>query len=199
MVLVRSHSLRSFLRQTLFSGLAFVLMIVCLFSVAQPATAGLTDDRYDGDIFALYAGNGSLVPPRIKLADALKQGKPTLLVFYTDDSSDCKQYSTVVSQVQAFYGRVTDILAIRVDSLPALSSNDPTEASYYYKGYVPQTVVFDQSGKVVFDAKGSVAFERVDDVLRQVFDLLPRSESVPLKRRPVNEFNTELVPPSVKK
>jgi hypothetical protein len=30
-------------------------------------------------------------------------------------------------------------------------------------------------------------------VLREVFDLLPRSESVELKRRTVNEFNTELV------
>ncbi|NET54244.1 MAG: thioredoxin family protein, partial [Merismopedia sp. SIO2A8] len=33
-----------------------------------PALAGLDDDRFDGNIFALYGGNGSLVPPRITLA-----------------------------------------------------------------------------------------------------------------------------------
>jgi hypothetical protein len=170
------------------------VVVAWLMLAPLPAQAGLTDDRYDGDIFALYAGNGSLVPPKLTLADSLKQEKATLLVFYTDDSSDCKQYSTVVSQLQAFYGRVTDILAIRVDSLPVKSQFGPTEAGYYYQGFVPQTVVFDQSGKMRFNEKGSIAFEQVDDVFRTMFDLLPRSQSVPLKRRQVNEVNTELVP-----
>ncbi|KAM3105326.1 thylakoid membrane photosystem I accumulation factor [Phormidesmis sp. 146-20] len=172
-----------------------LVTIVCLL-FPLPAMAGLTDDRYDGDIFALYAGNGSLVPPKISLADSLKQKKPTLLVLYTDDSSDCKQYSTVVSQFQAFYGRASDILAIRIDSLPIKDKYEPTEAGYYYKGYVPQTVGFDQSGKVVLNETGAIPYEQIDDAFRKVFDLLPREESVPLKRRQVNEVNTELVPPA---
>ena len=177
---------------------ALVITIAAL-SFSNPALAGLTDDRYDGEIFALYAGNGSLVPPKVKLADSFDKHKPALMVFYTDDSSDSKQFSAVVSQLQAFYGRAADFLPIRVDSLPVKQTFKPTEPGYYYKGFVPQTVLFDQSGKVVFDGKGNVAYEQIDDVLRTVFDLLPRSESTTLKRRAVNEVNIELVPPTAQK
>lgn len=156
------------------------------------ALAGLTDDRFDGNIFALYAGNGSLVPPKVTLVESLARHRPSLLVFYVDDSSDCKQFASVVSQLQAFYGRVADFLPIDVDALPPTSSDQPTEPGYYYQGYVPQTVLLNQAGEVVFNARGNASFEQIDDVFRQVFDLLPRSESPELKRRPVNEVNTEL-------
>ena len=199
----------SFVRSRFFSRSAWwrnvsvlilsLVMTIASLTLGNPALAGLTDDRYDGEIFALYAGNGSLVPPKIKLKDSFNLHKPVLLVFYNDDSSDCKQFSAVVSQLQAFYGRAADFMPIRVDSLPVKETFDPTEPGYYYKGYVPQTVVFDQSGKVVFDGKGNVAYENVDDVFRTVFDLLPRSQSTALKRRSVNEVNTELVPPTAQK
>lgn len=174
----------------------FIAVFIVCFTIAQPAWASLTDDRYDGEIFALYAGNGSLVPPKVTLADSFNQKKPALLVFYTDDSSDCKQYTNIVSQTQAFYGRVIDILPIRVDSLPIKAKFDPKEPGYYYKGFVPQTVLFDQNGKVRLNGIGSIPYEKIDDEFRKVFDLLPRSESVILKRRPVNEINSELVPQS---
>jgi hypothetical protein len=174
-------------------ALCCLVAIASLVSFPNSAWAGLEDDRYDGDIFALYAGNGSLVPPRVKLATPLKEGKPVLLVFYTDDSRDSKEFATTVSRLQAPYGRVIDILAVRVDALPIKDKFEPTEEGYYYKGFVPQTVVFDQSGKVVLNETGIIPYEKVDDVFRNVFDLLPRSESVPLKRRLVNEVNTELV------
>jgi hypothetical protein len=114
-------------------------------------------------------------------------------VFFIDDSRDCKLYASVVSQLDAFYGRAANIVPVNVDAIPLKSKYQPTEPGYYYKGLVPQTVILDQSRQVVFDEAGNVAYERMDDVLREVFDLLPRSESVELKRRPVNEFNTELV------
>ena len=199
----------SFVRSRFFSRSAWwrnvsvlilsLVMTIASLTLGNPALAGLTDDRYDGEIFALYAGNGSLVPPKTKLKDSFDLHKPVLLVFYNDDSSDCKAFSAVVSQLQAFYGRAADFMPIRVDSLPVKETFDPTEPGYYYKGYVPQTVVFDQSGKVVFDGKGNVAYENVDDVFRTVFDLLPRSQSTALKRRSVNEVNTELVPPTAQK
>jgi hypothetical protein len=171
-----------------------LLLISGLNGVMIPsAIAGLNDDRYDGDIFALYAGNGSLVPPKVTLKQAFDRKRPTILVFYLDDNSDSKQYSTVVSQLQAFYGRAADIIALRVDAIPSKSSYAKTEAGYYYSGVVPQTVVFDETGSVVFNQKGNIPFEPIDDVLRKVFKLLPRSESVELRRQPVNELNTELV------
>lgn len=170
-----------------------VVTLVCLLIATAPASAGLQDDRYDGDIFALYAGNGSLVPPKIRLEETPERDRPTMLVLYVDDSSDCKQYSAVVSQVQSFYGRVMDIIPVRVDSLPQKTSYTAIEPGYYYKDVVPQTVLLDAAGKVVLNEAGILTFEQVDDVLRQVFDLLPRSESVVLKRRQVNEVTTELV------
>lgn len=172
-----------------------LLTILGCLLVGSPALAGLNDDRFDGEIFALYAGNGSLVPPKVTLEQSLKRDRPTVMVLYTDDSSDCKQYAIVISQVQAFYGRATDILPIRVDSIPVKSSYSASEPGHYYQGVVPQTVLFNASGKIVLDEAGVLPFERIDDVLRQVFDLLPRSESVELKRRQVNELTTELVKP----
>ncbi|WP_239651596.1 thylakoid membrane photosystem I accumulation factor [Neosynechococcus sphagnicola] len=156
--------------------------------------AGLNDDRFDGNIFALYAGNGSLVPPKVTLAESMQGDKPTLLVLYTDDSRDSKAYSTVISQLQAYYGRVADLLPISIDAMPIKAAYTPTEPGYYYQGVVPQTVLFNQAGAVVLNASGNIPFEQVDDAFRGVFNLLPRSQSVELRRRAVNELNTELVP-----
>lgn len=158
----------------------------------HPAWAGLTDDHYDGNIFALYGGNGSLVPPRVTLAQSLQRPQPTLLVYYINDSSDCKAYTTVVSQLQAYYGRAADFIPVDVDSIAPQTSYDPTEPGYYYQGLVPQTVLLDATGKVVFNQAGNIDFAVIDDKFREVFNLLPRAESLELKPRPVNEINVEL-------
>ena len=174
---------------------SFLLAAICwCLAVMPPALASLNDDRFDGNIYALYGGNGSLVPPKVTLAEALKrEDKAALLVFYLDDSSDCKQYATVVSHLQEYYGRAADFMPINVDAIPVKTTYAPSEPGYYYEGVVPQTVLLDQSGQTAFKGKGQVQFEEVDDAFREVYDLLPRSESLELKRRPVNELNTELV------
>jgi peroxiredoxin len=160
---------------------------------SPPALADINNDHYDGNIFVVYAGNGSLVPPRLTLAESLERKMPSVLVFYLDDSSDCKQFAIVVSRIQEFYGRAASIIPLSVDTIPVKPNYNPQEAGYYYEGIVPQTVVLNQEGEVVFNGTGQVKFEAVDDVLREVFDLLPRAESVELKRRAFNQFNTELV------
>jgi thiol-disulfide isomerase/thioredoxin len=171
-----------------------LVLLICLFLITmQPALAGIKDDRYDGNIFVIYAGNGSLVPSKETLAQTLAEHKPAIVTFYTDDSSDCKQYAPVVSEMQAFYGRATEIIPISVDTILAdKTTYQPTEPGYYYGGSVPQVVIFDQSGKVVFNKKGQVPFEEIDDKLRQVFDLLPRTESIELKRSSPREFSSQL-------
>ncbi|GAB4473530.1 MAG: thylakoid membrane photosystem I accumulation factor [Elainellaceae cyanobacterium] len=171
-----------------------VLVLASVLLGGNSAIAGLTDDHYDGNIFPLYAGNGSLVPPSLKLSDSLRTHTPAILVLYVDDSTDCKQFAPVVSQLDAFYGRAADILPISIDAIPPKDNYDPSEPGYYLTGYAPQTVVFNKAGKVVLNESGVISYERIDDVLREVFDLLPRSESAELKRRVVNEINTELVP-----
>ncbi|MEA5620960.1 thylakoid membrane photosystem I accumulation factor [Cronbergia sp. UHCC 0137] len=170
-----------------------LLLLVCLFLVSvQPALAGLKEDSYDGNIFVIYAGNGSLVPSKQTLGQALAAHKPVFLAFYVDDSTDCKEYAIAISQVQAFYGRVAEIIPIGVDTIPVKETYDPTEPGYYYQGAVPQVLVFNQSGEVVLNKQGQVPFEEIDDKFRQIFNLLPRTESVPLKRRSFNEFSSEL-------
>ena len=184
-------------QRMLFAFLPLLLALACFAPLclgSAPAWAGLNDDVYDGNIFALYAGNGSIVPPKFTLAQALAQDKPALLFFYVDDSSDSKRFSSVVSQLQAPYGRAANFVAIAADSIPEKDRYEPDEPGYYFKGAVPQTVVFDGDGQVVLNEVGQVAYEKVDDRLREVFDLLPRTESVELRRRPVNEVNSELVP-----
>lgn len=181
----------------LMMGVAIAALLLPALCFPGTALAGLTDDRYDGNIFALYAGNGAIVPPRTTLAQSLKQEKPTLLFFYVDDSSDCKEYSFVISQLQAPYGRAVNFVPIAADAVPLKkqSAFQPNEPGYYFnKDSVPQTLVLDGSGKVRLDRIGAVSYEAIDDVLREVFDLLPREESETLRRRVVNELNVELVP-----
>jgi thiol-disulfide isomerase/thioredoxin len=183
-------------QRTLIVGLRFVVLTASILTLwltqPAPAWAGLTDDRFDGNIFALYGGNGSLVPPKVTLAQAFQRQKPILLMFYVNDSSDCKQFATVVSQLQAFYGKVADFIPVNVDAIPADARPTPNDPGYYYTGSVPQTILFDATGKQVLNLSGRVPFESIDDAFRQVFDLLPRSESVTLKRRSLNEINVEL-------
>lgn len=188
--------------QKQFSRLRLLRTVILLVAIAllswvqflgTPSTlAGLNDDKFDGNIFALYGGDGGLVPARSTIHDAFARKKPVLLVFFLDDSSDCKQFALVVSRLQAFYAKAAAFIPVNVDTLSSKSSPTPEEAEYYYEGVVPQTLIIDSNQEVVFNAKGSVSFEEVDDKFREVFDLLPRSESVELRRRLLNEFSSEI-------
>jgi hypothetical protein len=179
------------LKQAWRSLITIALIFTCYVFLTQSALAGIEDDKYDGNVFVLYAGNGSLVPPKISLADSLKSKKPALIVFYVDDSSDCKKYSSTISQIQAPYGKAASIIPVTVDSLDLDRKYANTEPGYYYQGTVPQTVIVDKDGKVRLNEIGLISFEKIDDTFREVFDLLPRTESVELKRRSFNEFNSE--------
>lgn len=173
--------------------LCLLMLISCILSLSMPpALASINDDTYEGNIFVVYAGNGSLIPPSATLAQALENHKPAMLAFYVDDSSDCKRYAIVISRLQSFYGSVAEIIPVDVDTIPLKPKDSPTEPSHYYSGGVPQVVVFNQEGDVVLNKKGQVPLEEIDDKFREVFDLLPRSESVELKRRSFNEFSSEL-------
>lgn len=189
---INNHNRYKYLIKRLVLGLLILLASLSCFWIT-PAWAGINDDKYEGNIFVLYAGNGSLVPPRLSLAQSLKREMPTVLVYYVDDSKDCKQFSVVVSRIQEFYGRAANIVPISIDSLAIKANYTPQEPGYYYEGSVPQTVILDQEGKVVLNSVGQVKYEAIDDALREVFNLLPRSQSVELKLRSFNEFNSELV------
>ncbi|WP_206815617.1 thylakoid membrane photosystem I accumulation factor [Chroococcus sp. FPU101] len=188
---MKSYSLRA---------IKFLLIILIaliasfqLWSV-KAVNAGINDDRFDGNIYVVYAGNGSLVPSKVAFADALKREAPIILVYYLDDSRDCKQFAIVVSRMQEFYGKLAYLIPVSVDGIQNKASYATNETGYYYQGVVPQTVILDQNGKTVYNGKGVVPFEEIDTALRKVFNFAPRDKSSTLERRSFNEFNTELVP-----
>lgn len=160
---------------------------------AQPVQAKLTDDTYDGNIFALYWGNGSIVPPRISLAQSLEIGRAAMLVFYVDDSADCKRFSPILNLAQGFYGKTISLIAVPVDSLDLQHNNyTPADEAYYYKGTVPQTVLISGEGKVSYDREGLFGFEELDSAIR---DLLGLPEAPPeLKFRKTDKVINELNP-----
>lgn len=176
-------------------GLTLMLALVLILGLgfSQTALASIDDDRLDGNIFVVYAGNGSLVPPRLNLTESFARKLPVILVYYLDDNSDCKQYAFIVSRLQEFYGRAASIIPVSVDSILPKSSYQKNDPGYYYQGVIPQTVILDQKGKMIFNGKGQIKFEVMDDILRNLFNLLPRSQSVELKQKTFNEFNSELV------
>ena len=169
------------------------LLLGIIFGDAQPAQARLTDDSYDGNIFALYGGNGSIVPPKISLAQSLEKGRASMLVFYVDDSADCKKFSPILNLAQGFYGKTVSLIAVSVDSLDLQKKKyAPNEEAYYYKGTVPQTVLISGDGKVSFDREGPFGFEELDSAIR---DLLGLPDAPPeLKFRKTDKVINELNP-----
>jgi len=193
--------MKNWLKKSLYVGLCVAIasciglsiLLGTVFGNAQPAQAKLTDDTYDGNIFALYGGNGSIVPPRISLAQSLQLGRPAMVVFYVDDSADCKRFSPILNLAQGFYGKSLSLIAIPVDGLDLeKESYTPTEEAYYYKGTVPQTVLIDGDGKVSFDREGIFGFEELDTAIR---DLLNLPDAPPeLKFRKTDKVINELNP-----
>ncbi len=155
------------------------------------AHATLKDDHYDGNIFALYGGNGSIVPARVTIDQSWKLNRPVILVYFIDDSADCKLYTPIFNDVQAFYGKTVSIIPVPVDSLDlAKASPAPEDPESYYRGYVPQTVILSTSGEIAFDQEGQSTFAQIDQVLKQKLGVKP-AVSPRLKQRDLNlkQFN----------
>ncbi|MEN9226146.1 MAG: thylakoid membrane photosystem I accumulation factor [Thermostichus sp. DRC_bins_24] len=172
--------------------LVFLLVILTSLSAA-PANALLNDDHYDGNIFALYGSNGGMIPPRVTLKQAKEQGIPALLVYYIDDSSDCKKYAATIANLQVRYGLGVYFIPYSVDSL--MSEDDPPgraehdERGRYYTGLVPQTLLFDPEGNIVYQSVGNRPITEVENAIRALFKLDPVPPGV-IKAKPFNEIQT---------
>lgn len=182
--------LLGFATQTAIACIALCLLLGIFYG--SPVQAKLTDDTYDGNIFALYGGNGSIVPPRISLAQSLQLGRPAMVVFYVDDSADCKRFSPILNLAQGFYGKALSLIAIPIDSLDfQKSSYTPTEEAYYYKGIVPQTVLISGDGKVSYDREGVFGFEELDSAIRDLLGLPAAPPELKFRKtdKAINEVN----------
>ncbi|MCS6959909.1 MAG: thylakoid membrane photosystem I accumulation factor [Pseudanabaenaceae cyanobacterium SKYGB_i_bin29] len=163
-----------------------LLLLVGLLTL-PPVYGAVNDDKYDGNIFVLYGGNGSLVPPRVTLQQSIGElHRPALLFFYVDDSADCKRVTPLLNQVQLYYSKLVSIIPINVDSLIA----DKTTAQYY-GGFVPQWVLVSTDSQVVYNYEGLPEPADLDKALRSVVGIDTPSPMAKLKNDSpfFNEFN----------
>lgn len=148
-----------------------ILLLLALWGWGIPAAhALLTDDHYDGNIFALYGSNGGLIPPRTTLEKSIEQGIPVVMVFYLDDSSDCKQFAPAIASLQVRYGQGSNFLAYLVDGL---DPEDPQSPAHFYRGQVPQTLIFDRDGTILYDEVGNRPITEIENPVRGLFGLDP--------------------------
>ena len=94
----------------------FSVLLIILISV-NPAYSARDTNSYDGNIFPIYAGNGSLVPPPSNLSESLKNKRTSVLVFYLDDSATSKQFAPVVSGIKLLWTSTVDLIPLAVDEL----------------------------------------------------------------------------------
>lgn len=155
-------------------GQALLLATLLLLgALAWPAAAwaSLDDDRYDGNIFALYAGNGSLVPPRLSLAEALDAQRVSVLIYYLDDSAVSKRFAGVVSELQRVWGSNIELIPLVTDPLQGRADGGPTDPLHYWRGQIPQVVVLGGDGEQVYEASGQVDLDAIHGALSQATGL----------------------------
>tara|TARA_Y100000589_G_C26979815_1_gene558079 strand:- start:150 stop:710 length:561 start_codon:yes stop_codon:yes gene_type:complete len=165
--------------------------IINLFlSIILPSYASRITDSYDGNIFPIYAGNGSIVPPQTTLKESIKNKRVSLLFFYLDDSSDSKALAPIISGLDLIWRNNIDIIALTTDELQNNSKFTPEEEGYYWNGYIPQTVVIDDKGDVRFDKNGLIDIDKINKVISEIknIDLDDQSFSVEI----FNEYNSTI-------
>ena len=147
-------------------------LVRCLITVSialllhvAPAAAVLNSDSYDGNIYALYAGNGSLVPPASTLEESLAEGRTAVIVYYLDDSAVSKRFAPVVSELQRLWGRSIDLLPLSTDPLQGRESLGAGDPATYWSGTIPQVVVIGPDGRVVLDQNGQVPLAAINDAI----------------------------------
>ena len=149
----------------------FAALLTLVLALAAPAQAARDTNSYDGNIFALYAGDGALVPPSVSLADALAAERPVLLAFFLDDSAASKAFAPLLSDLSGRWGKVVDLIALpsepyRVD--PKAPVGDP---SHYWRGTVPQLLVINSEGKVLLDVDGRMDPTEIEAALSEATGL----------------------------
>ena len=157
--------------------------------LAASAFAARDTNSYDGNIFPIYAGNGSLVPPPSKLSDSLDKNRTSVVIFYLDDSATSKAFAPVVSGLKLLWKSSIDLLPITTDELQGNQSDNLRDESLDGQGNIPQIVVTDGEGNVVLDEEGQVPIETINKAISTASGLDEPSFSIKIKT--LNEYNSE--------
>ena len=168
----------------IFSSLLIVLLLF-----VNPVFSARDTDSYDGNIFPIYAGNGSLVPPPSTLSESSKNERTSVMVFYLDDSSTSKQFAPVVSGIKLLWSSSVDLIPLAIDELDNDDQKTYKDPGYYWHGNIPQTVILDGKGNVLLDEEGQVSFDQINDAITKATGL--KKPDFDLTVKSFNEYNSE--------
>ena len=167
----------------------FSSLLILFFLFVNPVYSARDTDSYDGNIYPIYAGNGSLVPPQSTLSESLKNERTSVLVFYLDDSSTSKQFAPVVSGIKLLWSSSVDLIPLSIDELDNDDQTTFTDPGYYWHGKIPQTVILDGKGNVLLDEEGQVSFDQLNDAITKGTGL--KKPDFDLEVKSFNEYNSE--------
>tara|TARA_Y100001933_G_scaffold124603_1_gene124349 strand:+ start:623 stop:1168 length:546 start_codon:yes stop_codon:yes gene_type:complete len=170
------------------------IFFIVILNLNIPVNASRTTNSYDGNIFPIYAGNGSIVPPQTNLDESLKNKRISLLFFYLDDSSDSKALAPVISGIDLIWKNNIDIIALTTDEIQNKTFKK-NEAGYYWNGFIPQTVILDEEGTIKFDKNGSIDIQEINNIIGEMkgIDIEDNSFSI----ESFNEYNSTISKKSI--
>ena len=164
------------------------LFLLFILSVS-PVYSARETDSYDGNIYPIYAGNGSLVPPQSTLSESLKNERTSVLVFYLDDSATSKQFAPVVSGIKLLWSSYVDLIPLSIDEFDNDEKKTLQDPGYYWHGKIPQTVILDGKGNVLLDKEGQVSFDDINNAITTGTGL--KKPDFDLTVKSFNEYNSE--------
>ena len=167
----------------------FSSLLVIFFLSVNPVYSARDTDSYDGNIYPIYVGNGSLVPPPSTLTESLKNERTSVLVFYLDDSSASKQFAPVVSGIKLLWSSSIDLIPLSIDELDNDEKKTFDDPGFYWHGKIPQTVIIDGKGNVLLDKEGQVSFDDINNAITKGTGL--KKPDFDLKVKSFNEYNSE--------
>ena len=167
----------------------FSSLLILFFLFVNPVYSARDTDSYDGNIYPIYAGNGSLVPPQSTLSESLKNERTSILVFYLDDSATSKQFAPVVSGIKLLWSSSIDLIPLSVDELDNDDQKTFKDPGYYWHGKIPQTVILDGKGNVILDKEGQVSFDEINNAITKGTGL--KKPDFDLTVKSFNEYNSE--------
>jgi len=145
------------------------VLIALIFLSPYKANASRDSNSYDGNIFPIYAGNGSIVPSQTTLEESLKNKRVSVLFFYLDDSSDSKAMAPIISGLDLIWRNNIDIIAQTTDELQDKKKSDlRNEPNHYWNGLIPQTIIINSDGEVKYDQNGMINIDELNKVIGEL-------------------------------
>ncbi len=167
----------------------FLSILILFILSVNPVYSARDTNSYDGNIFPIYAGNGSLVPPPSTLSESLKNERTSVLVFYLDDSATSKQFAPVVSGIKLLWSSSVDLIPLSIDEIDNNDNKTNKDPGYYWHGKIPQVVIIDGEGNILLDEEGQVPIEKINNAISKGTGLQKPNFDITIKS--FNEYNSE--------